>query len=457
MVPNFLEAVRQIKADLARHLSAEAIVSECRAIGYTWRERWLGPVRTIHLFLLQVLHGNTACDHVPRLGGVPVTGKAYGDARARLPLELFERLLRSVCQSLGTSLDEGGRWCGHRLWLVDGSSCSMPDTEELQTTFGQPGGQRKGCGFPVAHLIVLIHAGTGLLQQFIAAPLRMHDLTLATRVHPALQPGDVLAADRGFCSFAHLALLMKSGIHAIFRLHQAQIVSFRKGRMHLPPSPPFPRMKGVRGLPRSQWVKWLGQRDQLVQYFKPKARPKWMTAEDYTALPFSILVRELRYQVGRPGFRVREVTIVTTLLDPERYPAVELAQAYWDRWQVEGHLREMKQTLKMDVLRTETVHGVLKELSMFAIVYNLVRLVMLASADQQGVPVERMSFIDALRWLCCYRRGESLDTLNTINLLPNRRGRFEPRVRKRRPKQYPLMKKPRRELIQALATKRPAA
>lgn len=258
--------------------------------------------------------------------------------------------------------------------------------------------------------MVLVHAGTGLLQQIIAAPLQTHDMAQATRVHAVMQPGDVLVADRGFCSFAHLALLLNAALHAIFRLHQRQIVSFRKGRMHVPPSPPFPRMKGVRGLPRSQWVKWLGKCDQLVEYFKPKTRPTWMSAADYEALPFSILVRELRYQVGHRGFRVREVTIVTTLLDPVRYPAVELAQAYWDRWQVEGHLRELKETLGMDVLRTETVRGVLKELTMFAIAYNLVRLVMIESARRQGLPVERISFTDALRWLCCYRRGQSLET-----------------------------------------------
>lgn len=132
MVPNVVEAVRQIKADLAERLSKAFIEGLCKSIGYTWRERRLGPVATIHLFLLQVLNGNTACDHVPRLAELNVTGDAYCKARARLPVELFERLLSAVCESLGSCLDEGARWCGHRLWLVDG----MPDTEELQEAFG---------------------------------------------------------------------------------------------------------------------------------------------------------------------------------------------------------------------------------------------------------------------------------------------------------------------------------
>lgn len=452
MVLNFLDAVRQIKTDVGRQLSAEQIKGVCEEIGYTWRERILGPVTTVHLFLMQILHGNVACDHVPRLGGLSVTGNAYGLARVRLPVELFERLLTGVCQSLGKCLDDGTAWCGHRLWLVDGSGCSMPDTEELQTEFGQPGRQKPGCGFPVAHLIVLIHAGTGLLRQLIAAPLRTHDISQVSHVHQSMQPGDVLVADRGFCSFPHLALLLKAGLHGIFRLHQKQTVSFRKGRKHLPP-----KMKGSRGLPRSKWVKWLGKCDQIVQYFKPQSRPKWMTAEDFAGLPESIQVRELRYQISWSGFRVREVTLVTTLLDPVRYPMEELAQAYWDRWRVELHLRELKQTLKMDVLRTTTVDGVNKELRMFALAYNLVRLVMLEAAKYQGVTVDRISFTDALRWLCHYRRGQSLDTLIAVKKLPNRRGRSEPRVRKRRPKEYPLMTRPRHSAPKAPATKRTAA
>lgn len=172
-----------------------------------------------------------------------------------------------------------------------------------------------------------------------------------------------------------------------------------------------------------------------------------MTAEEYAALPASIFVRELRYRVSQPGFRTREILLVTTLLDPIQYPAAELAQLYFDRWRVEVNLRHLKQTLHMDVLRCKTVAGIHKELRMLALVYNLVRLIMLEAAKQQRVNVERISFIDALRWLVHVRPGESLCTL-IVN--PLRLGRVEPRVVKRRPKQYPLMKRPRHELKQAL-------
>jgi hypothetical protein len=447
MVASILAAIARIKSDVAQLLQAQAIEGICRQIGYSWRERALGPVATIHAFLLQVLHGNTACDHVPHLVGGKFTGEAYARARIRLPLELFDRLLSRVCQALGACHDEAARWLGHRVWLLDGTGCSMPDTPELQREFGQPGGQRAGCGFPVAHLLTLFHAGTGMLQKTLVAPLRTHDLAQAWMTHPELKPGDVLVADRGFCSYAHLAQLVQAGLHGVLRLHQKIIVDFQIGRMHLPPSPPFPKWKGVAGLPRSRWVKWLGHCDQQVEYFKPTHRPKWMTAEAYAALPASIMVRELRYSVSQPGFRTREITLVTTLLDPVQYPAAELAQLYFDRWRIEVNLRHLKQRLHMDVLRCKTVVGVHKELRMLALVYNLVRLVMLEAARQQRVHVERISFIDALRWLATVQPGESLCTL-VVN--PRRLGRFEPRVRKRRPKQYPLMKRPRHELKQAL-------
>jgi hypothetical protein len=447
MASNILAAVRQIKSNVAEHLEAAAIEAICRELQYVWRQRLLGPVTTVHAFLLQVLHGNAACEQVPHLMHASFTSDAYIQARLRLPLELFQRLLALVCQSLTGCHDQVGRWCGHRVWLLDGSGCSMPDTPALQHAFGQPGGQRKGCGFPVAHLLTLFHAGTGLLQKVIVAPLRTHDLKHAWQMHPQLAAGDVLLADRGFCSYAHLAQLFQAGLHGVLRIHQRAIVDFRKGRMHVPPSPPFPKLKGARGLPRSAWIKWLGHCDQIVEWFKPRRCPTWISAEAYAALPASILVRELRYSIRQPGYRTREVLLVTTLLDPQAYPAAKLAELYADRWQVEVNLRHLKQTLHLDVLRCKTVAGVHKELLMIALAYNLVRLVMLRAAQNQRVSVHRISFIDALRWLCHVRDG---DPLCRLVLRTHRPGRHEPRVRKRRPKQYPLMKQPRATLRQAL-------
>jgi hypothetical protein len=265
-----------------------------------------------------------------------------------------------------------------------------------------------------------------------------------------LTAGDVLVADRGFCSFAGLALVMSRGIHAVFRLHQKQIVDFTPGRAHA-----HPRRSGVpKGMPRSRWIRAYGLTDQLVEYFKPARRPERMSAAEYQALPESIVVRELRYRIEVPGFRTHEVTLVTTLTDAVAYPADALAELYGTRWRVEEHLKSLKQTMKMDVLKCMTVDGVLKELTMYALAYNLVRVAMGEAAGRQDVVADRVSFIDALRWLRGAEAGEEMPEL-VVN--PLRPGRSEPRCKKRRPKQFDLMRVPRAELRERLREKDLAA
>jgi hypothetical protein len=266
-------------------------------------------------------------------------------------------------------------------------------------------------------------------------------------LYDQLGPDDVLVYDRAGCSYANLALLSQRNLHGIFRMHQQQIVSFRYRRKH---AGRFPKGQKA-GKPKSQWIKRLGRNDQLVRWFKPKQRPDWMTREQYDQLPDSLVLRELRYTVDKKGFRTESVTLVTTLTDPVAYPADELAEQYGLRWQIEVDFRHLKQTMKMDVLKCKTVDGVLKELAVFTLVYNLVRMVMLRAAQRQKVPLDRISFIDALRWLCAARDGRDLGDL-VVN--PKRPGRFEPRVIKRRKDRYPYMTKPREDLRQAMLNKK---
>lgn len=447
-ISNTLSALRQ---DLAAQLGCDFIHAACRAAGHTWCDSCLlTPAAIVHWFLIQVLNGNTALTHVSLMAGRTFTASAFCQARARLPLAVFRALLRALVKTLIPDTQTDGRWLGHRTLLLDGSAFSMPDTPVLQAQFGQPGNQAKGCGFPVAHILALFHAGTGLLLEVFAAPLRSHDLAGIGAILPLLSAGDVLVADRGFCSFAHLALLILQDAHAVFRLHQKQIVDFTPGRAHARPG----QKRVPKGMPRSRWIRAYGLRDQVVEYFKPVVCPAWLGAARFRAMPESILVREVRYRITAPGFRTREVTLVTTLLDAELYPADALAELYGTRWRVEENLKALKQTMKMDVLKCMTVDGVLKELTVYAMAYNLVRVAMSQAAARQGVTAERVSFIDALRWLCEAEDGEEMPEL-VVN--PHRPGRYEPRVRKRRPKQYPLMKKPRAELRKLLREKDLAA
>lgn len=439
------QVVKQFQQDWTRQFEPEAIRSACRDIDYQWRQRLLDPVVTIQLFFVQILHGNTACTHLRHLAKVAVTASAYCQARMKLPLRVFQRLLRGLSERLQHAPLDEGRWLGHRTFWVDGSSFSMPDTPALQEHFGQPGGQQPGCGFPVAHVMALFHAGTGMVLDVFAAPLHTHDMSQVVALHPALHPTDVLVGDRGFCSYVHIALLVQGGVHAVFRVHQKQIVDFTPRRPHV--SPAQGRRQGNQGKPRSRWVARLGACDQRVEWLKPLDCPDWMDAAQFAQLPNGLQVRELRYRVQRKGFRVKAITLVTTLVDPVLYSVEALAQLYCARWGIETNYAHLKTTMGLAVLKCKTVDGVLKELIVFALIYNLVRLVMGQAAQRQHVDMDRMSFLDALRWLAAARDDEILITL-VVN--PHRPYRYEPRVRKRRPKQYPLMQSPRLELRKSL-------
>ena len=257
--------------------------------------------------------------------------------------------------------------------------------------------------------------------------------------------------DTAFASYAHLALLLRRNIHGVFRIHQRQLVSFRRDRKLVGPQP-----KGtVATHANSRLIRKLGKYDQVVEYLKPGPRPKWLSKPDCDALPDTIIVRELRYFTRLKGGRTRVVTLVTTLLDPDDHPAVALAKLFWRRWGIETNLGHLKTTMKMDMLHCKTVAGVRKELAIYALVYNLTRLVMLKAADQQQARVERVSFVDALCWLAdaCQDKRPPLQLI--IN--PDRPNRHEPRVKKRRPKQYDLMMLPRHQLRKRLYTKRLAS
>jgi hypothetical protein len=184
---------------------------------------------------------------------------------------VFRGLLLLITNCLPASTSDEGRWHGHRTFLVDGSTASMPDMPVLQREYGQPEGQTPGCGFPVMHLVAMFQAATGFLMSIVSGPYRTHDMSQAERMHPQLEQGDVLVGDRGFCSFVHLALLGVRGVFGLFRTHQKQIVNFRPGRRTASRKT---RKRGKKNLPTSRWLKRLGRNDQLVEYVKPKMRPK---------------------------------------------------------------------------------------------------------------------------------------------------------------------------------------
>jgi hypothetical protein len=440
-------ALARIKEDLRPFLPDESIEAACRQAGHGWRARVLGPVQTLHLFILQVLHFNTAISGLRHLAKFAFSEGSYCDARSRLPLAALQSLLRSSSAALREAARRARRadadadaagylWRGLRALLVDGSSTIAPDTPALDKAFGHPTGQKPGCGFPVPKVLGLFDALTGLVVEMLCFPLFTHDMGKVCQLHPLLSAGDLLVGDRGFCSFAHLALLHLRAVAGLFRMHQRQIVDFRPHRRH-----------GGKGRPKSRFVKRLGKWDQVVDWLKPKSLPGWMTKQQYAALPASVRVREIRYRIPRKGQRTLCVTIATTLLDPVLYPKDEIARLYNLRWVVETHFAELKTTLRMRRVKCRTEDGVRKELAVYCLVYNLVHAVMLEAARRQRVTPDRISFLDAARWLQNAEPGEELPDL-VVN--PRRPDRHEPRVIKDLQDTYRKMTKPRSELRKAL-------
>jgi hypothetical protein len=265
-------ALARIKADVRAFVPDESIEGVARDAGHRWRERQLGPVETVHLFVLQVIHFNTAMRHLRHLAGHAVNAAAYCEARMRLPLEVLRRLLRDSAAG-AAAVTAGDRWCELRVLLVDGSATIAPDTPASRRAFGQPTGQKPGCGFPVRKILALFDAVSGMVLEALCLPLFTHEQSGVWRLHPMLGNGDLLVGDRGFCSYVHLAMLYLRGVFGLFRAHQRQIVDFRphrkpRGKTH---------RKRDRGRPRSRFVRRLGKHDQLVAWLKPDRAPKWMT------------------------------------------------------------------------------------------------------------------------------------------------------------------------------------
>jgi hypothetical protein len=345
-----------------------------------------------------------------------------------LPETIFATLCLRVGEALTAQASDGELWLGRRVKVVDGSSSSMPDTPANQAEYPQPHGQKPGCGFPVVAYVAVFCLATGALLALSMGKWFLADLSLFYFVRDAFVFGDILLADRGFCSYAELALMKDKGVDSVLRLHQRRTPDFRRGRI-------------------------LGLEDHVVTWAKPVQRPKGLREADYCRLPDSLTVREVRYHVATKGFRTREVTLATTLLDADIYTPEALAELYFLRWDVELDFRHLKITMQMDVLRCKKPAMVRKEIWAHLLAYNLIRSMMWQAAKHGPARPRRLSVKGTLQHVLSFRespshgaRGDLLLQLVGRQIVPHRPGRVEPRVRKRRPKNYSLMTHPRSEL-----------
>jgi hypothetical protein len=418
-------------------------LDEAAWFGKPVRERLFYPARVFMLFLSQVFSADGSCRETLQkfLAWLALTeGKeaspntaAYCKARARLPFTEIERACDDVARKIQQSPLAQRRWQGRRVKVVDGSGLSMPDTPENQGKYPQSKKRKPGCGFPEMRIAAVFSLATGVLLRCAYGSRYVSERALFRQLWDGLELDDVLLADRGFCGFAEFFFLLQRGIDSVMRLHQRRSVGVRL-------------------------VKRLGPGDLLVLWTKMRPCPKGFTREQWAAVPDTLQVRHVAFSVDIPGFRSQNITIATTLTDARRYPATAFAELYRRRWCVELYFRDIKISLGMDVLRCLSPEMVEKELAMHIIAYNLIRATMLQAAHAANKEIERISFkgtCQALReWMpllaCASRRqlrGLHVALLYAIARapVPNRPNRTEPRARKRRPKNYQLLNKPRHQ------------
>jgi hypothetical protein len=356
---------------------------------------------------------------------------AFARARRRVPLAAIEATFREAATAVVGLAGDDRLWCDRRVVVVDGSNVSMPDTPELQAAFPQHG-QKPGCGFPVMHLAAQFCWTTGALLDIRMGSQHDSELTMFREMFDQFGSGDVILADRFYCSYCDIVRLSQRGADVVLRMHHRRRSDFREGAR-------------------------LGPDDRLVIWTRPK---QWLasfglTREQFETLPATMTLRMLRTTRVPKGFRSKKIVLVTTILDPLEATTEELLALYRDRWMAELNLRSIKTTLGMEVLRGKSVDVVRKELLVHATLYNLIRMLMWEAARASGRDVRRMSFAGTLHRL--QRIGPSLfrASLNATDLLaavlacvstdivPDRPGRMEPRRVKRRPKNYSRLTKPR--------------
>ena len=396
------------------------------------RRREFSRVEVFWAFLGQVLPRGASCRWaLSRLqadaaakGRCPPedSTSAYCQARTALSVAWLQALFDALARWFEPRLR--GEWYGRTVRLIDGTGFSMPDTQENRRRWPYAPGQKPGCGFPTGKLVGLFCLHSGRLLAFVEGTWNRHDMPFARRLLDWLQAGEVLVADRAYCSWQFLVLLLERKVDFVIRLNQSRTVRSRR---------------------RSSWR----------EAWKKPQRLSWQDRLAWKKLPPDLSVRLVRFQVHVRGFRTKTMIIATSLLDEKAFPDSAITELYARRWQVELHFRQIKTNLSLDVLRCLTPEMIERELWMHAIAYNLVRALVLEAALTHDVPIERLSFkgaLDALQgWADRALRSRRHRRMARRCLLarlasdqvPRRPGRSEPRARKRRPKMYPPLKRPR--------------
>ena len=432
-------------------LSEATVAPALDVIEGFWKDRIYTPLVTLWVFLGQVLSADHSCRNaVARLMAhrlsrgespcSPQTG-AYCQARKRLPEKFFSMVACITGRKLEDQVPGNWLWKGRHVYMFDGTTVSMPDTPENQAAYPQVYNQKPGLGFPIARICSIISLACGaVLDLGISryAGKGQGELSLLRKLWNTLSPGDILLTDALMSTWYEMLTLKQRGIDSVSRLNKAtRRADFRRGKR-------------------------LAKGDHIVRWPKPGPMIRSLDWATYKNLPDDLEVRETRVEVKQPGFRTKQIIVVTTLLDPEETTKEDLASLYRSRWSQELDLRDIKISLQMDILRCKTPELVRKEIWTHILAYNLIRTVMAQAASRHDLEPREISFKGTVQTLEAFQplidfqghKGaafrqqlyeQMLDTVAT-HRVADRPDRFEPRKRKRNPKKAEMMTRPRWEL-----------
>lgn len=414
------------------------------------RQRIYTPKLTFLAFLGQVLNPGSSCrqalrqiqsyyQSLPQPRSISSDDSPYCAARARWSLPELIDIRRHLAEHPALkSLPLAVSVPGNRpLKVIDGTSLNLPDTPLNRRYYPQSRDQKPQCGFPLLRLVGIFSLETGALLERAYGPYQTSENALEKALWPTFKPGDIALGDRNFASWGAMASLKAQGVDGLYRLHASRNADFRQGQ-------------------------YLGPNDRLVTLPKPRNKAANFSDEEWEQLPATLTVRLVRFRAQTENGRCKTIILITTLLDPLLWPVELLAALYARRWHIELFLRHIKTTLQMEMLSCKSPDMVHKELEMHLIAYNLIRAFMGEAALSCHVPVERLSFKGTLdtareygqamaRIPASYRRRRQALYAQMLAVIagdpvPDRPDRFEPRCQKRRPKAFPFMTRPRRQL-----------
>jgi len=422
-------------SDFVDLLSNDELTATIKEHVPQFRKQIYTPTQTLSMFVAQTLNEDRSCskavidmiiqnqsnNKVRKIS--PNTG-AYCLARQKLPLSLLTNLTTKIAELVHQKSTKQWGWNGRPVRLIDGTTLTMPDTAKNQAEFPQQGSQKTGLGFPICRLLAVSCLSSGVILNAAISPFKgkgSDEQSLLRKVLDTFKYGDVVLGDAFFGTYFLLAEMIKRGVDVLFEQLGTRKLKTDFG-------------SGIA----------LGKKDHLIEIPKSKKKPEWMTQEQFEDAPDKILIREIK--VGKK-------VLITTMLSAKKHSKKELKTLYKQRWHVEVDFRNIKTTLGMNILSCKTPDMCKKEIWVYFLANNLLRLLMAQAAFEYNLKPRQLSFKHTIQiWNTYYLLGRILDeemfNLIAKRVVGNRPGRIEPRAVKRRPKPYKLLMIPRNEARQ---------